>query len=306
MGLNMVTLGALVNVLSFSHPHVRSLLSEGLWGFPDDKLGTNRRKWDLLEVGNEVLVYGEYEGVRGVWFLCEITDKFENRNPVKYWIKNPTGYPWQIRLKPILPYEKFDLDAMEKIKPVRRDELAPVFGVRIFRAKYDRWSLLLFSDKKESLVSYNYSTFSRIKDELNVRNREVEIKKPEHDKIKEIIYQIGLIQNRFPQKEYPIDGRKLDIVWRRTARSVPSVAFEIQFGGNLFEALSKLKHAFDLWNSIPVLVTTTKQIEEAKRWIEGSFHELKDVFRLVSWKEIKEYYDIKRKVKDFETKLKLT
>ncbi|RLI79073.1 hypothetical protein DRP04_09490, partial [Archaeoglobales archaeon] len=97
----------------------------------------------------------------------------------------------------------------------------------------------------------------------------------------------------------------LDVVWRRTQRSVPAVAFEIQIRGNLFEALTKLKHAFDLWNSIPVLVTTKEQVKQAKNWVEGSFHELKDVFRVLTVEEIKECYNIKRKAKDFETKLGL-
>lgn len=66
---------ALVNVLNFHHPHVQSIFNEGLWGFPEDKLGINKRKWALLEVGGEVLLYGEYKGVKGIWFLCKIIDK---------------------------------------------------------------------------------------------------------------------------------------------------------------------------------------------------------------------------------------
>ena len=58
-------------------------------------------------------------------------------------------------------------------------------------------------------------------------------------------------------------------------------------------------------NTIPDLVTVAQQIEEAKRWIEGSFHELKDVFRIITWEEMKEYYDVKRKIKELEAKLKL-
>ncbi|MEM0079991.1 MAG: hypothetical protein QXL22_06295 [Candidatus Nezhaarchaeales archaeon] len=132
-----------------------------------------------------------------------------------------------------------------------------------------------------------------MKEELNIRNTGIIVDKPDHEKIKEIIYQVGLIQNRFSQKEYPLENKRLDLVWRRTPKSVPSVVFEIQLGGNLFESLSKLKHAFDLWNSIPVLVTDANQIAEARKWIEGSFHELKDIFRIISWKEIKEYYEEK-------------
>ncbi len=300
-----MVISALINVLSFSHPHVQSIFNEGLWGFPEDKLGINRRKWMMLNIGSEVLLYGEHKGIRGIWFLCQIIDKFESRSPVKYWVKNPTGYPWQIKLKVVSPHERMSLDLLDKIKPLRREELVPIFGLKLFKAKTDRWSLILFSDEKKPLVPYTYQVFERMKDELNVRNKEVIIQKPEHEKIKEIIYQIGLIQNRFPQKEYLLDNRRLDVVWRRTPRSVPSVAFEVQLGGNLFESLSKLKHAFDLWNTIPILVTTTEQIKEAKMWIEGSFHELKDVFRVISWEELKEYYNTKRKVKELENKLRL-
>lgn len=296
---------ALVNVLSFSHHHALSLFSEGLWGFPDDKLGINKKKWMLLEVGSEVLLYGEYKGDKGVWLLCRVIEKFESRSPVSYWIKNPTGYPWQIRLKVTSPYEKFSLDTLDKIRILRREELVPLFGVRIFRAKTDKWSLILFGDERKQYISYDYKIFEKMKDELNVRNKEISLDKPDHEKIKEIIYQIGLIQNRFPQKEYPLENKRLDIVWRKTERSVPSMVFEVQFGGNLFESLSKLKHAYDLWNSIPVLVTTSQQIEDAKRWIEGSFHELKNVFRIISWEEIREYYEEKRKIKEFETRLRL-
>lgn len=301
-----MAISALINIVSFSHPHAESIFSEGLWGFPEDKRGINKKRWGLLEVGSEVLLYGEYKGVKGIWYLCKVTERFESRAPVKYWIKNPTGYPWQIRFKPISPYSKISMDLLDKIRPLRREELVPMFGIRLFKAKADRWSLILFGDEKELPISYARQLFERMRDELNVRNRKVIVKKPDHEKIKEIIFQIGLIQNRHPQKEYPLNRKKrVDVVWRRTPQSVPSVAFEVQIGGNLFESLSKLKHAFDIWNAIPVLVTVAGQIEEARRWIEGSFHELRDVFRIIVWEDIKEYYDLKHKVKELEAKLKL-
>lgn len=299
-----MTVAALVNVLNFSHPHVQSLFREGLWGFPDDKLGVNRRKWELLEIGSNVLLYGEHQGIKGVWLLSEVVEKFENRNPVVYWSMNPTGYPWQVRLKSLFPITKFDAESLNSLKPVRREELAAL-GVNALKAKVDRWSLFIFSDRRERLATYNYDLFQRIVDELEIRNKKMSLEKLDHDRVKELIYQIGVIQNRFPRKEYKIDNKFLDVVWRRTQRSVPAVAFEVQIGGNLFEALTKLKHAFDLWNTIPVLVTTKEQIKQAKNWIEGSFHELKDVFRVLTLEEIIEYYDIKRKAKDFETKLGL-
>ncbi len=67
--------------------------------------------------------------------------------------------------------------------------------------------------------------------------------------------------------------------------------------------LAKLKHAYDLWNSIPVLVTTDEMIERIRAWVEGSFHEIKDVLRIISWKRIKELYEKKGEVKRLETEL---
>ena len=261
---------AIVNVLSFNHVHAESLFSEGLWGFPDDSTGSNKRKWMKLEVGDNILIYGEYRGVRGIWMLCTLLEKREHREPVKYWRLNPTGYPWQIRLNPIFPIDKFQRERLDVIEPVRKDELASL-GIKIFRQKYDRWSIMLIDDS----VPEQFNAVRKAADLLRSRNEKIVVQKPDHDLIKKIIYQIGEIQNRFPATEYVIENKRIDVIWRRTPKSMPSVVFEVQIGGNIFEALSKLKHAFDLWNSIPVLVTTSDQIEDAKRWIEGSFHELK-------------------------------
>jgi hypothetical protein len=196
------------------------------------------------------------------------------------------------------------LNTLGEVKPVGREELFSVFGINIFRAWSDRWSLLVFGDAKERGITYQYDPFRALQDEFLARNKVIKIEgKPDHDKVKELIYQIGVIQNKNPDMEYSIDGKRLDVVWRRTSKSVPSVAFEVQFGGNIFEALTKLKHAFDLWNSIPVLITTESQIDEAKQWLEGSFHELKDVFRIIGWDEIAKYYKLKHEIKNLEIKL---
>jgi len=289
---------AVVNILSFNHEHAESLFSEGLWGFPDDKTGSNKRKWAMLESGDYILLYGEYRGIKGIWILCTLLEKKEVREPVKYWKINPTGYPWQIKLTPVYPIDRFQRQKLETIEPIQRAELSSL-GIKIFRQKYDRWSIKIFDEK----IPEEYSAVKRACELLRIRNEKIIIQKPDHDSIKKIIYKIGEMQNRFPEMEYPIENRRIDVIWRRTPKSMPNVAFEIQIGGNMFEALSKLKHAFDLWNTIPVLVTTGNQLEEARRWIEGSFHELKHIFRILSWQEIKEFYEVKQKVKDFEKKL---
>ena len=102
--------GVLINVVSFSHPHVESLVSEGLWGFPSDKLGVNERRWRMVEVGTPALIYGEFKGERGVWLLGEVSERFESRKPVRYWVQNPTGYPLQLRLAFKFPTDKLSVE----------------------------------------------------------------------------------------------------------------------------------------------------------------------------------------------------
>jgi hypothetical protein len=169
-GKRMHPYGAIINVIGNDNPNIKSLLNEGLWGFPDDKRGINKTRWNNLEVGTLVLLYGDFFQTKGVWFLCEFIDKFENREPVKYWIKNPLGYPWQIKLKPKLPYN-FSLQDLREISPIGREALAFSFGINIFKPKVSLgWSIILFGAPN---VSYSYSAFERIVDEFNFRNAKI-------------------------------------------------------------------------------------------------------------------------------------
>jgi hypothetical protein len=63
------------------------------------------------------------------------------------------------------------------------------------------------------------------------------------------------MEGRHPEKEKPIDGERIDVVWKRIERGDPNFVFEVQISGNFYEALAKLKHAWDKWNSRPFLVT---------------------------------------------------
>ena len=78
-----------------------------------------------------------------------------------------------------------------------------------------------------------------------------------HNTIRDMIAQIGKWEGKYSETEYKIGNLgKLDAVWKRIKTGHPSYAFEVQIKGNFYQALAKLKHAFDLWNSDPVLVTT--------------------------------------------------
>jgi len=119
---------------------------------------------------------------------------------------------------------------------------------------------------------------------------------PSHNEVRDMIHEIGKFEGRITEVEYPIDGYRLDVVWKKIKAGNPSHVFEVQMGGNLFEALTKLKHAWDKWNSKPILVTTDEYMEEAKRLLEGSFHEMERVAHIINWKKVRELHRLEKKV----------
>ncbi|RLG48006.1 MAG: hypothetical protein DRO06_01995 [Thermoproteota archaeon] len=299
-----MSFSAMVNVLSFHHPHVHSIYEEGLWGLPDDKRGVNRRRWELLSPGSRILLYAEFRDRRGVWALCTLEDKeYAPGRPVRYW-DPPTGFPLLIRLRPEIPERLSSPEDLERVSPILREELLSAFSISRFRPPQDRWSILLFGDTRRG-ATYSGSTFEKILLEFRARNsRAVSLERPDHEEIKEAIYQAGLLQGRFPVKEYPIEDRRIDVVWRRTEKSVPYIAWEVSLSKDgLFRDLTKLKHAFDLWNAIPVLVTTPDLMGRAERWVRGSFHEVAHVFRIVDWRKVRELYKTKSRTKRLEREI---
>jgi hypothetical protein len=281
--------GAIVNVLDFSHPHVRSLFEEGLWGFPNKHV--NRLRWSLLSEGCIIFFYGNYNNNKGIYLKSILKKKFENHNPVKYWIKNPVGYPLQI---------KVDIDGkLEDSSPVLKGELAG-FGIKIFKVPVDRWSLIVFGDFEGA--TYPYIVFNKVIELFDARNKKLP-QSFDHDTIKEIIYNIGILQGKISEKEVNIDNYRIDVVWKRIAKGNPYIVFEVHIHGNLEEALTKLKHARDLWNSKPVLVTTKEMINKAKEIASGAFHEMYDELKIVPLDDIIELYKKKQEYKTIESKL---
>ncbi len=132
-----------------------------------------------------------------------------------------------------------------------------------------------------------------------------EIKTPDHNATRDLIHRLGEMKNLVSATEYPIDGMRLDVAWKKLQKSNPNVVFEVQVGGNFYEALTKLKHAYDLWNSIPFLVTTEKYKEKAEQLLEGSFHEIRHVTRIVSLQKIAELHNLLISIKKMEKEIKL-
>ena len=137
-----------------------------------------------------------------------------------------------------------------------------------------------------------------------VKEREKgEKKEITHREIQRLLVEIGKMQKFIAEAEYKMDGTRLDVVWRRVEKSVPTFVFEVQIGGDLYHALGKLKHAFDLWNSRIFLITTERHKAEAEALLSGMFHEIRSRIRVIDVTEIVELHGRKKKYKEFEERL---
>jgi len=126
-----------------------------------------------------------------------------------------------------------------------------------------------------------------------------------HDVLVDRLFAIGELIGYKPQKNWSFENYRYDVVWFRPTGRVPRCVFEVQIGGNISEALSRLKHAYDLWNSLIFLVSTPSQFEKAKVLLAGTFHEIAEEASIVSAADIEEFYGFKGRYEWLERKFGL-
>jgi len=124
-----------------------------------------------------------------------------------------------------------------------------------------------------------------------------------HREIKEKLIEIGKLQGFIAEQEYSFDLGRLDVVWRKVERSVPTYVFEVCIKGDLYHDLAKLKHAFDLWNSRIFIVAPQTEHDKVRHLLSGSFHEILEQLKFLE--RIKELYESKRAFLDLEKELGL-
>ena len=127
--------------------------------------------------------------------------------------------------------------------------------------------------------------------------------KLDHDEVKAQLAEIGRIQGYVADEEYPLESSRLDVVWRRVERSVPTYVFEVQIRGDIHHAMGKLKHAFDLWNSHIFLVGPVHDKGKFQELLSGTFHEVAHRMRFIDVTLVKELLGKKRDYKDMERAL---
>jgi len=147
----------------------------------------------------------------------------------------------------------------------------------------------------------------RLLADFGVRLEEIEKKAPEpmldHSGVQQMVFELGTLQHFYSHKEYSMGKERLDVVWRRVEGGSPTYVFEVQVGGDLYHALGKLKHAYDKWNSHPILVLKTADVSKAKELLSGTFHEARERVKLITLNDIQDLYKKKKEWSKLEKTL---
>ncbi|MCS7138334.1 MAG: EVE domain-containing protein, partial [Candidatus Caldarchaeum sp.] len=216
-------------IASGSPEHWQIALAMGkIWGLVDKP--SMFKRWQKIKEGDKILMYVT-RPVGGVVGYGTILKKFKQDRPL---------WPLEVKKNEVIwPYRfEFDVDYIIPQEKWVESKVATKYitaiasaGFQLLKKYYEVVEVIeLLKQKITPPVSQEEPT------DL-------------HDETKSMLLQIGKMQGFVSETEFNIDGARLDVVWRRVERSVPTYVFEIQVGGDLYHALSKLKHARDIWNS---------------------------------------------------------
>jgi hypothetical protein len=264
-------------------------ISGNIWGVVEGLKST----WEKLQKGDILLFYAT-SPIKGVIGVGRIKNKFKQDKPL--WAKEikenrviwPYRYDFEVEF--LLPRSDWE----NKKVSITGLNVNIRSGLNLIK---DREAVKILLQRMDE--SWN-TELIRLVEEIPEK---VPLKKVSiHDEIKEKLLELGRIEGYIAEKEYVIPdlGERLDVVWRRVAASVPTYAFEIQIGGNLHQALSKLKHAYDIWNSNIFLISTKEDLPKINQLLSGTFHEIGERIRVLDVEKINEVYELQ--VKDHKLK----
>lgn len=263
-----------------------------LWGLKDFR--ETLALWNLLREGDKVLFYVS-KPVSGVIGVATVTTKFRQTNPL---------WPEELRRNAVIWPLRFEFDVEYCLSP-------SMWETRCYReTNLQLITRMIFQCVPACLVQAVRTHFDLHVEEPQIAEPGISptlgvpgISAPDHDLIMRQLCDIGRIQGFLAEDEYPIESNRLDVVWRRVERSVPTYAFEVQVGGDIYHALAKLKHAFDLWNSHIFLAAPLDARPKFDELVSGTFHEIDGRVRFIQLSHIEELHKRKTSYRDLERAL---
>ena len=163
------------------------------------------------------------------------------------------------------------------------------------------------SGSREWKVQIQHHT-STVQPTLTKKEKALSRKKPrtfDHNTIQEMLHKLAESYGMHSELEYVHEHHRYDVIWKRVKSGFPAKVFEVQVSGNIDSALTKLKHARDLWSSdVFLIVTKSKDAEKAEYLLSGSFHEIASKTTILRGREVYEMLAFKEKYGDVENRMK--
>ena len=267
-----------------------------IWGLKE----TQRHLWERLNE-NDVLLFYATQPVGGIIGHGTMRTKFKQSQPL--WPQELREYKviWPLRfefdVESCLPPEKW------KTEKLVSNVLRPRSGFQLLSRDIAE-GLMSLPKAREYVVkrAKPSSIAERHRESATVLERPMETVS-DHDQVKKLLVEIGRLQGFIAEEEYPFDLGKLDVVWRRVELSVPTYVFEVQVGGDVYHALAKLKHAFDLWNSHVYVIARQADYGKVQALLAGTFHEVGGRLKFIELEKIEELHKRKRAYLDLEREL---
>ena len=118
----------------------------------------------------------------------------------------------------------------------------------------------------------------------------------DHSHLQKMLVSLSQYYEMYAEEELRFEHFIFDVVWRRVPTGNPVKVFEVQVGGSLEGALTKLKHARDSWNAdLFLIVISSKDADKADYLLGGSFHEMRNKTVILQGAEIYEMLLYKEK-----------
>jgi len=257
-----------------------------------------KKLWDRLDRG-DILVFYVSSPINGFVGVGKIKDKFEQKDPL---------WPEEIKTKKVIwPYRfefsiEFVLPKSEwKTKKVSLEGLKLSINAGLNPVKNLNDLKLLFKRMDEAWDTKLFRLIEGFTEESKPKKVNL------HEEIKEKLMELGEIEGYIVEKEYRLSdiNERLDVIWKRMRYGNPTYVFEIQVGGNLHQALTKLKSAYSSWNSNLFLITTKDNVEKAKKLLSSSFYEIENHTRILTIEKFNEFYEIQKRIHNLKKELGL-
>ena len=265
--------------------------NNNIWGLKDFR--ELRALWNMLRHGDGLLFYVS-KPVHGIVGVGQVVTKFRQTNPL---------WPEEVKRNQVIWPLRFEFDiehclapALWKSHKYTSDDLLHVSRMVFQCYPIEEVNAARVALDLKPLVETAVITST----EPSFRTESAAI---DHDDTKAYLLEIGRVQGYVVGQEYPLESTRLDVVWRRVERSVPTFVFEVQIGGDIYHAMAKLKHSFDLWNSHIFLVSTIAQKSKYQELISGTFHEVAHQMRFIDVSLVKELLERKRGYREMERAL---